>query len=140
LTDEEFADLTPGQFQELAKRRNVRIRHERYASALAAAAVYNVNRASNDAPVITAFDFIRDEKQAAKLEKLQQAKNYIRQAIGQMPMTTPRAKYLEIRGKAITDLTASGHNDAEALFDSVWPHLKPTQEEKEGDKCQKSAH
>ena len=116
-------------FQELAKRRNIGIRYDRYANAITASAVYNVNRATDDAPVIAAFDFVRDEKQSAKLAKLREAKRYANQVIGQMPMTTPRAKFLEIRGKAIADLTASGHNDAEALFDSVWPHLVPRKEE-----------
>lgn len=129
MSEEAFADLTPGQFQELAKRRNTRIRYERYANALTASAVYNVNRAGDDAPVVTAFDFIRDEEAAAKLEKLREAKRFVRTAIGQMPMTTPRAKFLEIRSKSIVDLTASGYSNAEAIFDSVWPSLKPTEEE-----------
>jgi hypothetical protein len=126
---EEFWDLTPGMFQELAKRRNTRIRYDRYAAGMTAAAVYNVNRAGDDAPVITAFDFVRDDAAAAKLEKLREAKRFVKSAIGQMPMMTPRTKLLEIRSKAITDLTASGYNNAEAIFDSVWPTLKPTEEE-----------
>lgn len=127
---EEFGELTPSMFQELCKRRNTRIRYDRYANALTASAVYNVNRAGDDAPMITAFDFIRDEKDAAKREKLREAKRFFRTAIGQMPMTTPRAKFLEIRSKSIADLTASGYSNAEALFDSVWPSLKPTAEER----------
>jgi hypothetical protein len=132
LTDEEFADLTQGQFQELAKRRNIGIRYDRYANALTASAVYNVNRSSEESPILTAFDFIRDEQQAAKLEKLREAKRFVKTAIGQMPMTTPRAKFLEIRCKAITDLTASGYSNAENIFDSVWPSLKPAAEEERG--------
>lgn len=129
LTDEEFADLTPGQFKELAKRRNIGIRYDRYANALTASAVYNTNRSSEESPILTAFDFIRDEEQAAKLEKLREAKRFIKTAIGQMPMTTPRAKFLEIRRKSIADLTASGYSNAVDIFDSVWPSLKPTTEE-----------
>ena len=129
LTDEEFADLTPGQFKELAKRRNVRIRYERYANALTASAVYNVHRTGEDAPVVTAFDFVRDEEASAKLEKVREGKRYIKKVIGGLPMTTPRSRFIEVRRKAIADLQASGYNDPEALFDEVWPHLKPTAEE-----------
>jgi hypothetical protein len=129
LTDEAFADLTPGQFQELAKRRNTRIRHDRYAAALAAAAIYNVNRAGADAPVVTAFDFIRDDEATAKLEKAREGKRYCNKVIGGLPFGTPRSKLLEIRTKAIADLKASGYSNAEAIFDSVWPSLKPTAEE-----------
>ena len=117
---EEFWNLTPGMFQALCKRRNVGIRYERYANALTASAVYNSVRSSEDSPLICAFDFIRNEKDSAKLEKLRE---------GKLPMTTPRSKFLDVRRKAIIDLAASGYETPEALFDSVWPSLKPTEEE-----------
>ena len=129
LTAEEFWDLTPGMFQALCKRRNVGIRYDRYANALTASAVYNVHRGSEDSPTVCAFDFIRDEKEAAKLEKLREGKQHIKKVIGQLPMTTTREKYLDVRLKVIADLTASKFENPEALFDSVWPHLKPTTEE-----------
>jgi hypothetical protein len=113
----------------LAKRRNVGIRYDRYANALTASAVYNVNRGSEDSPTVHPFDFVRDEKSAVKLEKLREAKKHIKKVIGVLPMTTTREKYLEVRSKAIDDLTAGGYVNAEALFDGVWPHLKPTKEE-----------
>ena len=37
-----------------------------------------------------------------------------------------RSKLLEVQRKAIADLQASGYKDPEALFDEVWPNLKPT--------------
>jgi hypothetical protein len=129
LTWTEFEELTPGEFHELAKRRNVAIRYDRYANALTASAVYNVNRGSSDDAVVTAFDFVRPEEDAIRLEKIREGKRYIKKVIGGLPMTTPRAKFLDVRLKAITDLKASGYQDPEALFDSVWPHLKPTEEE-----------
>jgi len=116
----------------LAKRRNVGIRYDRYANALTASAVYNVNRGSEDSPTVCAFDFVRDEKSAAKLEKLREARQHVKKVIGQLPMTTPREKYLDVRRKVIADLTASKYENAEALFDEVWPHLKPTEEESVG--------
>jgi hypothetical protein len=125
----EFEDLTPGEFHELAKRRNVSIRYDRYANALTASAIYNVNRGSSDDPVVAAFDFIRPEEDAIKLEKIRETQRYLKTIIGQLPMTTPRAKFLDVRRKAIVDLRASGHADAEELFNKVWPHLKPTEEE-----------
>lgn len=78
---------------------------------------------------MTAFDFIRDEKDAAKRERVREAKRYIQKVIGGMPMTTPLARFHEIRLNAIKDLLASGHQNAEELFDEVWPHLKPAKEE-----------
>ena len=105
------------------------IRYDRYAAAIAASAVYNCNRASEDSPVVHPFDFIRDEESAKKLEKVREGKRYIKKVVGGLPMTTPRSKFLEIRRKAIADLTASKFENAEAMFDEVWPHLKPTKEE-----------
>ena len=127
---EEFWDLTPSMFQALCKRRNIRIKYDRYANALTASAVYNANRASEESPVVYPFDFIRDEAAAKRLEKIREGKRYIRKVIGGLPMTTPRSKFLEIRRKAIADLTASNFHDAEALFDEVWPHLKPLDDER----------
>jgi hypothetical protein len=131
LSLEEFWDLTPGMFQALCKRRNVGIRYERYANALTASAVYNSIRGSEDSPTICAFDFIRDEKESIKLEKLREGKKFCKKVIGQLPMTTPRSKFLDVRRKAIIDLAASGYEDPETLFDSVWPHLIPTEEERQ---------
>lgn len=141
MTWEEFEELTAGEFRELAKRRNVAIRYERYANAMTASAVYNVHRGSEDSPVVSAFDFIRDEESARKLERLREAKRHYKTVIGQMPMTTPRAKFLDVRRRAIADVRAIGFNNAEAIFDEVWPSLKPTAEEQEeSNECRKSAH
>jgi hypothetical protein len=61
---------------------------------------------------------------------LKEAKKYIKQVIGDMPMfTTSRQQYLQARRNMIADLRVSGHEKPEALFDSVWPSLKPTEEE-----------
>ena len=125
----EFWSLTPGMFQALCRRRNVAIKYERYANALTASAVYNSVRTNEDSPLICAFDFLRDEKESAKLEKLREGKKFIKKVIGQLPMTTPRSKFLEVRSRAINDLTASGYETPEELFDSAWPSLKPTAEE-----------
>jgi hypothetical protein len=116
-------------FNELGKRRNVGIRYDRYANALTASAVYNVNRGSSDDPTVAAFDFVRDEKSAMKRERLREVKRHIRQTIGNLPITTSKEKYLDVRLKLIADLLTAGHNDAEELFDECWPHLKPTKEE-----------
>jgi len=130
LTVDEFWDLTPGMFQALCKRRNIRIRYERYANALTASAVYNVNRGSNDDPTVSAFDFIRPEQDAIRLQKIREAHQHIKKVIGQMPMTTPRIKLLNVRRKVIVDLKASGYVDGEEMFNTVWPHLsQPTQDE-----------
>jgi hypothetical protein len=113
----------------LAKRRNVAIRYDRYSNALTAAAVYNVNRGSVEDATVTAFDFVRPEDEALKLEKVREGHRHIKKVIGGLPMMTPRPRLLEVRRKAIEDLKTSGYADPEAMFNSVWPHLKPTEEE-----------
>jgi hypothetical protein len=132
LSDEEFGELTPGEFRALCKRRNVRIRYERYAHALTASAVYNVNRHSADDPIISAFDFVRDEEASEKREHLLKAKRFVKKVIGGMPIMTPMEKLLEKRLAVIADLKASGYKDGEAIFDECFPHLKPKEDE-----CQK---
>jgi hypothetical protein len=122
---DEFESLTPSMFQALCRRRNIRLKHERFANALTASAVYNVNRASSDSPIMTAFDFVRDEKSSrARAERLA-IKAQIAQSVGTMPTDTPREKFMEIRQRVIASLTAKGRADAEELWKEVWPTLVP---------------
>jgi hypothetical protein len=125
LSWEEFEELTPGMFQALCKRRNVRIKYERYAHGLTASAVYNVNRGSVEDPVVTGFDFVRDEASARNKEEMNKARRYIKRALGNLPVGTTREKCLEIRLRAIADVRASGRDDAEQIMDECWPSLKP---------------
>jgi len=125
LSFEEFEELTPGQFQALCKRRNIRIKYERYANALTTAAVYNSRRTKVDDPIVEAMDFVRDEKQALERESLRKARGYAQRAVGSLPMGTPLEKVLEVRRKAIADLKASGRKDAEEIMNEMWPTLKP---------------
>jgi len=125
LSLEQFEELTPGQFKELCKRRNLRIKYERFANAQTAAAVYNVNRHSEDTPIVEAFDFVRDEASAIKREERRKAKKFAQKALGNLPPMMSLEKIMEIRGKAIADLKASGRDDAEEIMNEVWPHLKP---------------
>jgi len=60
--------MVPSMFFELRKRRVVRIRHERYANAMTAAMVFNVNRGEEQEP-LTAFDFVRIETEEWKAKK-----------------------------------------------------------------------
>lgn len=122
--ENEFWELTPGMFWALGKRRNVKIKYERYAHGLTASMIYNANR-GEDAPAIMPFDFIRDAESARKKEALSKARRFCSRSISTMPMGTPMEKLQSVRLKAIADLKASGHNDAEEIFDSMWPHLKP---------------
>jgi hypothetical protein len=123
LSDEEFGGLTPGEFNALCKRRNIGIRYERYANAIVAAAVYNVNRHDADAPVVTAFDFVRDEKDSEAREKQLKAKRFVRQALA-LPLGTSREKFLEVRIKVVEDLKASGYENAVQIVDECFPSLK----------------
>jgi hypothetical protein len=125
LSLEEFEELTPGQFQALCKRRNIRIKYERFANAQTAAAVYNSRRQKVEDPMIEAMDFVRNEKQAGERESLRKARTYAQRTIGSLPMGTPMEKVLEVRRKAIADLKASGRKDAEEIMNEMWPTLKP---------------
>jgi hypothetical protein len=119
---EEFSDLTPAMFQALCIRRNVRIRYERFANALTAASVYNVHRATDDSPIISAFDFVREPD--PDREQTQQIKRLIKNVVGSMPAGSAREKYLEVRERTIASLVTQGRTDAEAIFDQCWPSLK----------------
>ena len=123
LSDEEFGDLTPGEFNALCTRRNIRIRYERYANAITAAAVYNVNRRSSDDAIVSAFDFVRDEQESEKQERLLKAKKFVRQALA-LPLGTPREKFLEVRIKVVADLKASGYDNATQIVDDCFPSLR----------------
>jgi len=125
LSLEEFEELTPGQFQALCKRRNIRIKYERFANAQTAAAVYNSRRTKVEDQMIEAMDFVRDGEQAEKRESLRKARTYAQRAIGSLPMGTPEAKVLEVRRKAIADLKAFGREDAEEIMNEMWPMLRP---------------
>ena len=120
---EEFEEITPGMFQALCKRRNIRLKYERFANAQTAAAVYNTSRAK-DAPIIQPFDFVRDEESQRKKDELDKFKAFAKRAIGVLPIDVAQEKVLEVRLKAIKDLEAAGCRDAEGLMDSVWPNLK----------------
>lgn len=96
---------------------------------MTAAAVYNVNRGKTEDPMLTPYDFVRDEESSRKKEELQNVKRFIKKALGNQPMSTPREKLLEIRLKVITDVRASGREDAEQLVNECWPSLRPKEYE-----------
>jgi hypothetical protein len=114
-------------FRALCSRRNIRIKYERFANALTAAAVYNVNRVSADTPIVHAIEFVREPDPAK--EEVKRIKASINGTIGSMPMSTSREKFMEIRARMIADLVSHGRKDAESIFDECFPSLKPTQKE-----------
>ena len=123
LTFEEFEELTPEMFNSLCERRNIKFKHERFAAGMVAAAVYNVNRASTESPVLTAFDFVREEAESAEKAEHDKIIGTIRQLVGQMPSDTPREKLLHVRDTVVGSLRAQGRKDAEALWLEAWPSL-----------------
>jgi hypothetical protein len=124
LSLEEFEELTPGMFQALCKRRNIRLKYERYANALTASAVYNTARTKADDPTVHPFDFVRDEESQRNKDELEKLKAFARRTIGVLPIGTTLEKILEVRMKVIKDIEVAGCRDAEGLVDGVWPHLK----------------
>lgn len=124
LTLDEFADLTPGGFQALARRRAAGIKHLRYANALTASAVYNVNRSKADDPLIRPFDFVMDDEQAERREQKRRFTAYVHKALGHLPSGTTMEKTLSVRLKVIEDLRASGCADPEAFVNGIYPSLK----------------
>lgn len=121
-TWEEFCELTPGMFHALCKRRNIRLKYERLSGAQAAAAVYNGHRNSESDPVVSAYDFIRDEASTRRRERLQQARQYVRKCLT-VPASTSPEKRLEIRNKVIADLVTAGYPDAEAIVNNCFAKL-----------------
>lgn len=118
-------------FTALCNRRNIRLKHERYSNALTAAAVYNVNRATTDVPMISAFDFVRDAESSKARSEEMVLKRQIKDAIDTLPCNTPREAMLDIRRKIVDKLKGIGRTDAEELWADVWPSLVP-----EGEQCQ----
>jgi hypothetical protein len=129
LSLSEFAELTPSMFAALCKRRNIRLKHERFANALTAAAVYNVNRSKAEDPMTTAFDFVRDEKANKALSETRLLKKQIKDAVGHMPSSTPRNRFLKMRVAYVAELKKLGRTDAEELWAECWPSLVPTKED-----------
>ena len=125
LSWEELAELTPNMFRALCERRNVRLKHDRYANAITAAAVYNVHRVGEATPMVEPFDFVRDAKSCELRAKRQEAKAKIMQAVGIMPTNTTREKFMEIRERVVAGLTAEGRTDAAELWAECWPSLVP---------------
>jgi len=112
-------------FNALCKRRNIHFKYDRFAAGMICSAVYNVNRAGADTPMLSAFDFIREEKDTAAKEETRKIKALIKQVVGQLPSDTPKDKLNVIRSRTIASLKSQGRQDAEELFDSCWPTLKP---------------
>jgi len=129
LSWDEFEECTPAMFLALCKRRNVRIRYERYAHGQTAAAVYNTNRSSDDQPVIQAMDFARTQEQVEAKERKLAVLQFITNSIRGVPKDAPRRKFLEVRRNVIKKLADQGCVNAEQLFDEKWPSLKPTKDE-----------
>jgi hypothetical protein len=121
--------MTPGMFRALCNRRNIRLKHERFANAQTAAAVYNVGRTSAEMPMLTGFDFVRDEEASKKRSEVLAIKASIKQSVGRMPVDTPRAAFLTMRTRMIDFLTAQGRTDAKELWAECWPELVPTEGE-----------
>ena len=112
-------------FNALCKRRNIRFKYEKLAHGITASAVYNVNRATPESPMISAFDFVRSEEASERRAERLRIIGIIKQTIGAMPSSTPREKFLKVRANIIAELKALGRDDAEAIFDECWPSLKP---------------
>jgi hypothetical protein len=129
LSADELGQLTPAMFRALCDRRNVRLKHERFANALTASAVYNVNRPSADEPMVSAYDFVRDGKDSQEHHERQTLKRQIKHAVMSMPQATPRAKFLKMRTNIIAQLTSQGRTDAAELWAECWPTLVPKEGE-----------
>lgn len=114
--------------QALCRQRNIRIKYERYAHALTASAVYNVNL-PQEAARVRPFDFVMSEEQADKRDTKLNALRYITEQIAGIPIKQPRSKFLQVRRRVIDTLLANGIAEAEQMFDGKWPSLKPKEDE-----------
>lgn len=129
LSDDEFEECTPKMFQALCKRRNVRIKYDRFANAMTAAAIYNVNRSSENDPMVRAFDFVMTDEQAKQREQRISFTRFIKKTIGGLPLHITPEGLRKKRLNVIADLRASGCTNPEEMFDEIWPHLKPVIQE-----------
>lgn len=109
----------------LCKRRNIRLKYERFANAEVAAAVYNVNRGSAEVPMITAWDFVRDAKSSKAHSETLLLKKQIKEAVGMLPSDTSHAKLMNVRKNIIAGLEKLGRTDAVELWAECWPTLVP---------------
>jgi hypothetical protein len=73
-------------FTALCRRRNIHFKYERYANAITASAVYNCNRASADAPILTAFDFVKEVD--PEREQTEKIRRLIKEVVAHMPNST----------------------------------------------------
>lgn len=112
-------------FNALCKRRNIRFKYECFAHAQTTAAIYNVNRSSEDAPMLTAFDFVRTSKVSKEKAERQSIRHNIQRYIGSLPASTTAEKFQEIRSKSIQELTKQGQTDAEEIWNEAFPSMKP---------------
>lgn len=116
-------------FTALCKRRNVRLKQDRFANAITAASIYNVHRAGTDAELVTPFDFVRDAAQTEELDKVRLLKRQIRDAVTRMPNNTTREAFLKIRKNVIAGIEKLGRTDGAELWAECWPTLVPEGEE-----------
>jgi hypothetical protein len=108
-------------FTALCKRRNIHFKYERYANAITASAVYNCNRSSADAQILTAYDFVKED--SPEREQTEKIKRLIKEVVGHMPADTTRERLLEVKGRSIASLNEQGRTDAAELWQECWPNL-----------------
>lgn len=116
-------------FSALCRRRNVRIRYERYAHALTASAVYNTSAGKH---VANPMDWIREGAAAKRYDERMKIKEFISGVISRMPPQTTFEQLLEVKRKALIDIVNTGvvdHEEAERMFDAIWPTLKAKEEQ-----------
>jgi hypothetical protein len=125
---EEFGECTPRMFKALCHRRIIRIKYERYAHAQTASMVYNTSdRRADDAPLVHPMDWVRDGEQVKQHEERKKIREFIYKVMVGVPPGTTIGKLRQVKKKALADIVNAKlmtWNEAERLFDSVWPTLK----------------
>lgn len=126
LTAEEFERLTLPEFEALEERRAIRLRYERFNSALVVSTLYNINRASADADPLDPFDLVpgieRDIEQEEKDKRRREIKREVTAAFLEMKGNT-QDEVQAAKKAIIANLTKNGVEDPESLIEEIFPEL-----------------
>ena len=117
--------MTLAQLEALEERREFKIRHQRFNAGLIASAIFNANRVSTDSPALSAFDFIAGFQLDPEEEERDKLRRSIKHSIALTMIDLSRNKtpdeVKELKAKVLANLRKSGVEDAEELFNEVFP-------------------
>jgi hypothetical protein len=126
LTWAEFINLTLAQLEALEERRAVELRHARFNAALIACAIINSRNLADTEP-LSPWTFIpgyREDPAQVEKEKLRRSlQKSVAVAFARKSEGKNAEEVRVERAKMIERVTANGVEDAEGIFNEVFPNL-----------------